>query len=185
MSDEVKKKKGLGFPKSFLLALILAAVLLGMVLWLFPTLGLPGWPFTFFLWYFVSIARLQKDKLLVTAVGGFIGLTVSFCPALIGYFTGDIGIGWIVFLVLLVLLIAFIIDGRMKVVEHLCMLMITALLPPGLGVELPIEKYLPAVVTYAITVAIFTILVLILSNNAKKKAVNTIDKKNAANTAVE
>jgi hypothetical protein len=172
MSDKVEAKtaKKPNIFKSFLIALIALAVILGMVLGVFPLLGLPGWPFTFFLFYFLSIAGLAKEKLLPTAVGGFIGMTVSFSPGLIGALTGDEGIGWVVFLVALLVLVALVVDKRVKVVDHLCMLMITALLPPGLHLDLSPETYLPSVITYAIAVALFTIAVFFLSSRAKKKA---------------
>jgi hypothetical protein len=168
MSNETTKKPNVF--KSLLISVILCAVLLGIVIGLLPLMGLPGWPFTFFLFYFVSIAKLAKDKLLVTAIGGFIGMTVSFVPELVGALIGDVGIGWVVFLVLLVVIIAMIVDGRVKVIDHLCMLMITALLPPGLELDLSAPTYLPAVLSYVIAVAIFTAAVLLISNIAKKKA---------------
>ena len=171
MPNENKTKKP-SIIKSFLIAVVVLALIIAIAVLGLPQLKLPGWPFIFFLFYYVSIARMAKDKLLATASGGFIGMTVSFSPGLLTVLTGNAGIAWLGFLILLIALITIVVDGRIKVVDHLCMLMVTALLPPGLELELAPESYLPAVGSYAIAVAGFAILVNVMFRRAKKELVN-------------
>ncbi len=173
MSNENKTKKP-SIIKSILISVVVLAVIIGTAVLGFPLLKLPGWPFTFFLFYFVSIERMVKDKLLTTAIGGFIGMTVSFSPKLLTVLTGSEGIAWLGFLVLLIALVTMVVDGRVKVIDHLCMLMVTALLPPGLELNLMPEAYLPAVASYAIAVAIFAIMVNVIPKRSKKESVTEV-----------
>lgn len=163
------KTKNPSIIKSILISTVALAVIIGVAVLGFPLLKLPGWPFTFFLFYFVSIERMSKDKLLTTAIGGFIGITVGFSPELLTVLTGSEGIAWLGFLVLLIALVTMVVDGRVKVINHLCMLMVTVLLPPGLELNLPPEAYLPAVCSYVIAVAIFAIMVNVIPKQSKEE----------------
>ncbi len=166
MSNENKMKKPNIF-KSFLIALAFLAGFIVLTVLGLGLLKLPGWPFCFFLFYYLTFAHMAKDKLLNTAIGGFIGLTVGFSPGLLSALVGIDGSGWLGTIILLIVLITIVVDGRIKVIDPLCMMMVTVLSGGGLHCNTVPEAYFPAVASYAIAVIIFAIVVNMMSKHAK------------------
>ena len=157
--------------KSFLIAFVIIAGLLAITVVGFGLIGLPGWPFCFFLFYYLTFAHIAKVKLLDTAIGGFIGLTVGFSPGILSALIGIDGIGWLITIILLIVLVTIVVDGRIKVIDPLCMMMVTTLTGYGLQCNTAPELYLPSVGSYAIAVVGFAIVVKVVSKHAKKESV--------------
>ena len=165
MLIENKSKKP-SIIKSFLIALSILVGLIALTVLGFGQIKLPGWPFCFFAFYYLTFAHMAKDKLLITAVGGFIGLTVGFSQGLLSALVGD-GPAWLGTIILLIVLITIVVDGRIKVIDPLCMMMVTVLTGHGLHANIAPEAYLPAVGSYAVAVVAFAIVVNLISKRAK------------------
>ncbi|MDR1204944.1 MAG: hypothetical protein LBL26_05630 [Peptococcaceae bacterium] len=152
--------------RSLLITIVVLAIIIAMIMGL-GMLGLPSWPLIFFLFYFTTIAGMRKDKLAVSAAGGFIGMTAGFSQGLLTLLTGNETAGTVGFLILVVVLVTLVVDGRVKAIDPLCMMMLTCLTsftgitPPGI--------YLSCVVSYAVAVALFAVITTLLANAAAKK----------------
>jgi len=151
--------------KSFLIAVVALVVIVSIILGL-GLVNLPAWPFVFFLFYFTTVVGMAKEKLVVTAVGGFVGITVGFSQGLINLLTGDETISMVIFLAIIVVLVTAVIDGRLKVIDPLCLMMLTCL-TSFTGITPP-EQYLGSLVTYAIVVAIFSAVVFLQGRKKKE-----------------
>jgi len=167
MLIENKSKKP-SIIKSFLIALSILVGLIALTVLGFGQIKLPGWPFCFFAFYYLTFAHMAKDKLLITAVGGFIGLTVGFSHGLLSSLIGD-GPAWLGTIFLLIVLVTIVVDGRIKVIDPLCMMMVTVLTGHGLHANIVPEAYLPAVGSYAVAVVAFAIVVNLIAKRAKKE----------------
>lgn len=164
MSEELPVEKK-SLLKSFLIALVVLVIIVAIIFGL-GAAGLPGWPFVFFLFYFTTIAGMAKEKLWISAIGGLIGMTVGFLQGLVAAASGSETVGLVVFLACIIALVTLVVDGRVKVIEPLCMLMVTCL-TGFTGVTSP-ETYLPALASYAIAVVLFALIVTLTSKSAKK-----------------
>ena len=165
MSSETKTQKPSIF-KSFTTAVIAIAVIAVIMAGL-GAVGLPTWPYIFFLYYFTTIANMAKEKLWIAAIGGVIGLSVSFSQGIITLFTRSETTGFIVFLVLVILLVTFLLEGRWKVIDPFCLLLLTCLTNFA-GVTQPVA-YLPALASLALSVLTFAIIIAITERSAAKK----------------
>ena len=172
MSNENKTQK----PSIIKSLLIAFAVLAGIIVCIlvFGMIKLPGWPFCFFFFYCLTFTH----KLLNTAIGGFIGLTVGFSHGLFSTLIGNDGIGWLGTVILLIVLVTIVVDGRIKVIDPLCMMMVTVLTSSGLYSTTP-EAFLPSVCSYAIAAVGFAIVVNVISSaHRMSRSISSVDKKN-------
>ena len=148
--------------KSVLTSIAVLIVLIPIVIG-FRMVHIPYWPILIFAFYYQACMHLQPEALPSTAIGGGIGIMVSFSSAIVNQFIGA-GVGDLTFLILLVVFIAFLIDGRVKQVNNmsnLFLICLTAVFPN----ESRIENIGPIILSYAIGVLIF----FILSRLKKKK----------------
>jgi hypothetical protein len=60
-----------------------------------------------------------------------------------------------------------VVDGRVKIIDPLCLMMLTCL-TSFTGITPP-EIYLPCVISYAISVGIFAAILALMGKNAAKK----------------
>jgi hypothetical protein len=145
-----ERRRRPGLALSFAIAAVVTATAVGIVLAL-GAARLPAWPLVLFAFYFVTVAGARRDRLLVGAAGGLIGLTAGFAPGMIARATGVEALGGAALLAILVVLIAFAVRGA-KAINPLCMLMLTCLTSFD-GVAPP-EAYPRAVASYAVGVAL-------------------------------
>ena len=115
--------------KSFLIAIVILLII-GAIKSGLEFVKLPVWPTFFFLFYFSTVLNMAKEKLWVTAIGGFIGMTAGFSEGLVTMLTGNETVGLAVFLVILIAFLTAIVDGRVRVVEPFCLMVLTCLTNP-------------------------------------------------------
>lgn len=154
-----KKTQNPNFLKSLLLAAVILAVIVGIII-LFNLVNLPSWPLIFFLFYFTSIVKMEKEKFIHTSVGGLIGMTGGFLQSFITLATNNETAGLIGLLIVVTVLIALMIDGRVKIIETFCMFMLTIL--TGYAGGLPAGQYIGCVISYVIAVVLFAVILAAL-----------------------
>jgi len=158
--------------KSLITSIVVLVVVIGIMI-LFTMAKLPFWPFILFLFWYSTVLKMDPTSFVPTAVGGAIGLVVSYSTV---YLTPLIGAtnATIVLLAIVVVLLTILVDGRFKYIEGQCFLLITVLLNiPGI-ITSPAAGTLPGIlISYAIAVVVFVVIGLIFKarmNAAVKKA---------------
>lgn len=145
--------------KSFLFAIVVLAILIPIVLG-FSAVKIPFWPILVFMFYYAVILHLEPSKFYTTAVGGLIGILVSFSGTIFGYLMGK-AVGELIYLVFLAALITALIDGRIKYVNdssNLFLISLTAIASS----DVKIENFLPVLVSYLIAVSAFFLFVKVI-----------------------
>lgn len=148
----------------------------------FGMIGIPLWPFVFFMFYFTSVVNFDKSKLWSTTIGGFIGILVGMSQGIITQLTGNPMIGLAVFIVLALTVVTMFIMGEFPFINVLTMLIITLLtlfsvMVPGdwagftssmVGYDMGyLEAFIRSICSYALSVGLFVIVSYVM---AKKTA---------------
>ena len=138
--------------KSVLASIAVLIVLIPIVIG-FRMVHIPYWPILIFAFYYQVCMQLQPEALLTIAVGGGIGILVSFSSTIVNQFVGA-GVGDLTFLILLVVYVSCLIDGRFKYVNNMSKLFLICLVSVFPN-ETRIENLGPVILSYCIGVLIF------------------------------
>ncbi len=128
-------------------------------------IGIPAWPFIFFLFAITTLSKLTKDGWLDTFIGGLIGLLVGLSSVIFGYFFGPT-VGLIALLVLVIILITLLVSGKFKYINVVCLFVLTAV--SSFTAFIPPEQIVPVLISFGIGAAVFGLVVLLMSKGKKK-----------------
>ncbi|WP_418791376.1 hypothetical protein [Phosphitispora sp. TUW77] len=141
--------EGTGSLMSFIKPLIITIVLIALCAGLYGGLMvlniLTVWLGFAYVWYFASVKHFQFSSFLTTFIGGLVGVLIVYAMPFLSLYMGLNG--QIIWLVLLILLITFVIQGRTKYLNDFTMLIITIFSIPHLAKP---EEFTMALITYAI-----------------------------------
>lgn len=152
--------------KSILFTLLIFAILIPIVIG-FSLIKIPFWPVLIYFFYYVIILHLDPTKFFSTAVGGLIGILVSFSGPVLGHFLGK-DIGQVIYLILLFAMITLLIDGRIKYVNDASNLFLMCLTLVTLQ-DTTYENFLPLIGSYFVAVLIFYVIYKVIKSKAKAK----------------
>lgn len=157
---------------SFVITIIAIAVFVGIAM-LFGKVGIPLWPFVFFLFFYASIMNFDRSKFWPTAIGGFLGIFVGMSQGIFTQMTGSPTVGFIVFAVFALALVTMFIMGGIPCVNVLTLLLMTLLtvfpsMTPGGWAGFPvgtagydigyIESFIRVICSYALAVILFVVI---------------------------
>lgn len=166
---EEKIKTHMPVWKSLLLSIGTIALLIPVVFG-FAAMKIPFWPMMVFVFYSSVVLKMDTNQFYAAAVGGFIGILIGFSSAIFGQFLGK-GIGELIFLILLVLLIAMLINGRSKYVNHLSNLFLLSLTLIAPSESRP-ENFFPVLASYTIAALLYLIVFQIKKYKLKTGGTN-------------
>ncbi len=145
--------------KSMLITSAILAILIPIVLG-FSAVKIPFWPILIFVFYYAIILHMDPAKFYTTAVGGLIGILVSFSGTIMGHFMGK-AVGEVTYLILLFAFITIMIDGRIKYVNDSSNLFLICLTAIAVS-DTELENFYPVLVSYFIAVLAFLIIAKVI-----------------------
>ncbi|WP_418791285.1 hypothetical protein [Phosphitispora sp. TUW77] len=137
------------FIKSVILSIIIIAAAAGLYMGLVTLNILTVWLGFIYLYYFTAVKHFQFSSFITTFIGGLVGVLVVYAMPFLSLYMGLNG--QIIWLVLLIIIIAILIEGRFKYINDFTMLIVTVFAIPHLAKP---QEFTMALVTYAI----FTVL---------------------------
>ncbi len=182
MNETSKAKK---VVTSLIISIVAILIFVGIGIG-FGMIGIPLWPFVFFMFYFTSVVNFDKSKLWSTALGGFIGILVGMSQGIVTQLTGNPIIGLAVFIILALTVVTMFIMGEFPFINVLTMLLITLLtlfsvMVPGdwagytssmAGYDMGyLEAFIRSICSYALSVGLFVIISNVMAKKAAKAQV--------------
>lgn len=170
---------------SAIIAVVAIAIFVGITI-VFSMIGIPLWPFVFFMFFFTSIDKFDKSKLWSTAIGGFIGIFVGMSQGMITQLTGNEMIALIIFALMAISLVTMFIMGDVPVVNVFTLLLLTLITlftsnVPGdwagftsemAGYDMGyIEAFVRICGSYALSVLLFVVVSNVMAKRAAKAVV--------------
>lgn len=160
---------------SFIISLVAIAIFIGIGIG-FSKIGIPLWPFVFFMFFFTSIDNFDKSKLWPTAIGGLIGILVGMTQGIVTELTLNPITGIVAFAVLAIICVTIFIMGNVPYVNVFTMILITLMTVftftasdlggfPGMEMSY-IESLLKVASSYALSVGLFVIISSIMARKA-------------------
>ncbi len=140
---------------------VVLSLLLGLV-------GLPAWPFIFFMFFLTTFSQINRSGWVDTLVGGLIGLVVGLAQVIgTRFFGATVGLALLAVGVLVIL--TLLVDGRFKYTNKACLFVLTAV--SSFALFIPFEQVVPVIISFLLGAAFFGIVVLVLESRGKKKAI--------------
>lgn len=138
--------------QNFLIAALLICVLVPLV-FSFRAMKIPYWPILVFTFYYTVVLHFDSSKFYYAAVGGLLGILVSFSGALFGHFLGKAA-GELFFVICLLFFLALLLNGRFPYVNNAGNLFLVCLsaIEPSLSA---VENFFPVMASYFLGIVIF------------------------------
>lgn len=171
-----------GSGKKILMSLIIALVAIAIFVGIgavFSMIGIPLWPFVFFMFFYTSIDKFDRSKFWPTAVGGLVGTVVGMSQGIVTELSGSSVAGIAVFAVLAVACVTLFIMGNVRFVNVLTLLLITLITvftftagdlagSPASSMGY-VESFIRVVGSYALSVVLFMIINSIMARKTAQK----------------
>ncbi len=153
--------------QSILVAVAILAFVVVLSLGL-AAIGLPAWPFIFFMFFLTTLSQVNRSGWVETFVGGLIGLIIGLAQVIgTRFFGATAGLALLAVAVLVVL--TLVVDGRFKYTNKACLFVLTAV--SSFALFIPFEQVLLVIVSFLIGAAFFGVIILVMESRAKKKIV--------------
>ena len=162
-------------------ALIFVAAVIVIVLITsgFGAIGIPLWPFIFFLFFYTSVDNFNPQKLKGTALGGMIGIFVGMSQGIVSQLSGNTTVGFAAFALFALILGTAFIMGNVAWANVFGLLLMTLLtlfpLNPCVWAALPArttlgwtECFLRVMASYLIAVVLFVLVSAIMRKKNQK-----------------
>lgn len=162
---------------SVMITIVALVVIVGIGIG-FGKIGIPLWPFVFFLMFYLQLENMNGSKLWSTAIGGIIGIFAGMSQGIFTELTGNpiyglAGMALVLFSIIVIFIMQatpYINNYTMLLLTMLTMFTVSANALGGLtGTEMGfIEAFIRAFCSYAVSVTLFAILTNLMANKAKK-----------------
>ena len=153
--------------QSILVAVAILAFVVVLSLGL-GAIGLPAWPFIFFMFFMTTFSQLSRAGWVETFVGGLIGLVIGLAQVIgTQLFGATAGLALLAVAVLAGL--TLVVDGRFKYTNKACLFTLTAV--SSFALFIPYAQVLPVIASFTLGAVFFGIVILVLESRAKGKAV--------------
>lgn len=161
------------------LIFVIAVVVIVLIAIGFGAIGIPLWPFIFFLFFYTSVDNFNPQKLKGTAVGGVIGIFVGMSQGIVSQLSGNTMVGFAAFALLALILGTAFIMGNVAWANVFGLLLMTLLtlfpLEPCVWAAIParstlgwVECFLRVMASYLIAVIIFVAVSAIMRKKSQK-----------------
>lgn len=163
---------------SALIFIIAVAIIIGVSMGM-GIVGIPLWPFIFLVLFFTSVDGSKPEKLMGTALGGFIGIFVGMSQGIFTQITGNAMVGLVLFIICVMVLGTAFFMGTVPWANVFGLLLMTIMtqftLAPNVWAGAPaitdmtsIEAFIRIVISYALGVVLFIIVTAVMKSKAAK-----------------